>query len=171
MQPLVGLSFQREAREADFRYGLVRVRDNAEAIAVYDGARSEARLLLTRLRAAVRTHTRLLTATRNLSLFSTTYDTVLEYLPTLVLAPRFFAGTAGLGLLVHGEVAFDRVQACLSLVVDESEKLAALAAVVARLREFDESLERRSTLPPSETPAVPEGSLIERKDVSGATLP
>lgn len=72
-RPLVGLNFAQEAAEANFRYGLVRVRENAESIAFYGGEDNEARLLGRRLRAAVDNFGQLLIASRNLSFFTSFY--------------------------------------------------------------------------------------------------
>ena len=172
MQPLVPLNFANEAHEADFRYGLVRVRENAEAVALYGGARSEARLLLARLRRIVRNRLALLAAKRNLFLFSLTYDNVIQFLPMVILARRFFAGAVGLGAIMEADGAFARVQRCLSLVVVEFERLAELSAVTNRLGEFGEGLEERSApaRPSGVSPAVPDGATIAREDVQGARL-
>ena len=80
-QPLVGLNFQQEAREADFRYGLVRVRENAESVAFYGGEAAERGALVARLRAAVDNFGDLLVATRNVDFFTSCYRYLVTFLP------------------------------------------------------------------------------------------
>ena len=89
-QPLVGLSFQQEAREADFRYGLVRVRENAESVAFYGGEAAERGALVARLRAAVDNFGDLLVATRNVDFFTSCYRYLVTFLPAAVVAPLYF---------------------------------------------------------------------------------
>lgn len=48
----MNLNFMQEKMEADFRYGLVRVRENAESIAFYGGEENEMQLLLQRFKSA-----------------------------------------------------------------------------------------------------------------------
>ena len=72
-RPLVGLNFAQEAAEANFRYGLVRVRENAESIAFYGGEDNEARLLGRRLKSAIENFGDLLIASRNLNFFTSFY--------------------------------------------------------------------------------------------------
>lgn len=82
----MGLNFRQEAREADLRYGLVRVRENAESIAFYDGAASEAALVRARLALVVRNNLEVLTASRNLDFFQSAYRYVIVLLPAAVVA-------------------------------------------------------------------------------------
>lgn len=90
MQKLVGLNFKQEATEADLRYGLVRVRENAESIAFYSGSSSEVGLLLGRLGKVVGNYRSLLTASRNLDFFQSAYRYIIILLPAAVVAPLFF---------------------------------------------------------------------------------
>eukprot|EP00798_Chlamydomonas_sp_ICE-L_P008066 gene8066-1307_t len=87
---LVGLNFNQEAREADFRYNLVRVRENAESIAFFRGEDDERGLLQNRLKAAVENYMGLLTASRNLDFFTSFYRYIIQLLPAAVVAPLFF---------------------------------------------------------------------------------
>jgi ABC-type uncharacterized transport system fused permease/ATPase subunit len=90
LQKLVGLNFAQEANEADLRYGLVRVRENAESIAFYNGSSSEVGLLLGRLAAVVGNYRSLLTASRNLDFFQSAYRYIIILLPAAVVAPLYF---------------------------------------------------------------------------------
>jgi ABC-type uncharacterized transport system fused permease/ATPase subunit len=98
-RPLVGLNFAQEAAEANFRYGLVRVRENAESIAFYGGEGAEAALLGNRLKAAVDNYLKLLAASRNLSFFTSFYRFAIGILPAAVVAPLFFRGEIEFGVV------------------------------------------------------------------------
>lgn len=98
-RPLVGLNFAQEAAEANFRYGLVRVRENAESIAFYGGEGAEAALLGNRLKAAVDNYLQLLAASRNLSFFTSFYRFAIGILPAAVVAPLFFRGEIEFGVV------------------------------------------------------------------------
>lgn len=90
MQKLVGLNFKQEAREADLRYGLVRVRENAESIAFYEGSKSEVGMLFGRLGAVIGNNRDLLKASRNLDFFQSAYRYTIMLLPAAVVAPLYF---------------------------------------------------------------------------------
>ena len=95
LQSLVGLYFRQEAREADLRYGLVRLRENAESIAFYGGEKNEAKLVLQQLSNAVGNFQRRLVVSRNLGFFTTYYRYVIKLLPAAIVAPLFFQVWAG----------------------------------------------------------------------------
>lgn len=90
VQKLVGLNFAQEATEADLRYGLVRVRENAESIAFYSGSSSEVGLLMGRLGKVVGNYRSLLMASRNLDFFQSAYRYIIILLPAAVVAPLYF---------------------------------------------------------------------------------
>ncbi len=90
LQNLVALNFNQEAREADMRYSLVRVRENAESIAFYGGEGSEIALLKNRLSAVVANYAGLLVASRNLDFFTSFYRFLIQLLPAAVVAPLYF---------------------------------------------------------------------------------
>ncbi|KAL4440466.1 hypothetical protein ABPG75_003467 [Micractinium tetrahymenae] len=139
-QPLVGLNFQQEAQEANFRYGLVRVRENAESIAFYGGEDNEQRLLNARLRAAVDNFLELLKASRNLSFFTSFYRFLISVLPAAVVAPLYFRGEIEFGVINQSASAFNHILTDVSLVVYQFEAIAGFSAVVDRLGEFREVL-------------------------------
>jgi ABC-type uncharacterized transport system fused permease/ATPase subunit len=91
-RPLVPLNFAQEAAEADLRYALVRVRENAEAVAFYGGEAGEAGTLRGRLAAVVSNGAALLRASRNLSFFTSGYRYFIQVLPAAVVAPLYFKG-------------------------------------------------------------------------------
>ncbi|KAG2432912.1 hypothetical protein HXX76_008642 [Chlamydomonas incerta] len=142
---LVGLNFNQEAREADFRYGLVRVRENAESIAFYGGDQDERALLKQRLQAAVENYLGLLTASRNLDFFTSFYRYMIQLLPAAVVAPLFFQGKIDFGVINQSQSAFNHILNDVSLVIYQIEALAGFSAVVDRLGEFDEAVASRRT--------------------------
>ncbi|KAI3431377.1 hypothetical protein D9Q98_004431 [Chlorella vulgaris] len=144
-RPLVGLNFQQEAQEANFRYGLVRVRENAESIAFYGGEDNEQRLLNNRLKSAVDNFLVLLKASRNLSFFTSFYRFLIQVLPAAVVAPLFFRGEIEFGVINQSSSAFNHILTDVSLVVYQFETIAGFSAVVDRLGEFQEVLEGSRT--------------------------
>ncbi|KAL4419364.1 hypothetical protein ABPG77_001591 [Micractinium sp. CCAP 211/92] len=139
-RPLIGLNFRQEAQEANFRYGLVRVRENAESIAFYGGEDNEQRLLNARLRAAVDNFLDLLKASRNLSFFTSFYRFLIQLLPAAVVAPLYFRGEIEFGVINQSASAFNHILTDVSLVVYQFEAIAGFSAVVDRLGEFREVL-------------------------------
>ncbi len=134
-QRLVGLNFAQEAREADFRYALVRLRENAESVAFYGGEAAEASLLRARFDAALANLQHILLASRNLSFFTSAYRYLIMFLPAAVVAPLYFRGEIEFGVINQSSSAFSHILSDVSLVVYQFEALAGFAAV--RLRGDD----------------------------------
>lgn len=89
---LVGLNFLKLQREADFRYSLVRLRENAESIAFYGGEDLEGKSIAERFQKVISNKRDLIGAQRNLEFFTTAYGYLIQILPVAVVAPQFFAG-------------------------------------------------------------------------------
>lgn len=138
--PLIGLNFEQERREADFRYGLVRVRENAESIAVYGGEAKEQSGLGQRFAEVVQNALRLMIGTKRLQWFTTGYGQVAIIFPYLVTAPRYFRGDFRLGDVMQTASAFGKVQESLSIVVDAYSSIASWKASVDRLTTFHEAI-------------------------------
>ena len=97
---LVGLNYERLLREADLRFSLIRTRENAEAIAFYDGdATREKQGVLELLKNALDTQFGIVTAQRNLEVFTTSYRYLVQILPSLIIAPLYFAHKVELGTI------------------------------------------------------------------------
>lgn len=139
-RPLIRLNFAQEAAEADLRYALVRVRENAESVAFYGGEAGEAAALRSRLAAAVANGLRLLSTSRNLAFFTSLYRYLIMILPAAVVAPLYFRGAIELGVIQQSSSAFNHVLSDVSLVVYQLESLAGFSAVVDRLGEFSEAV-------------------------------
>ncbi|CAD7699045.1 unnamed protein product [Ostreobium quekettii] len=116
-QSLIGLNFRQEAREADLRFGLVRIRENAESIAFYSGEKNEVELVLQRLFNAVNNFQDLLVSSRNLDFFTSFYRFVIQLLPAAVVAPLFFQGKIEFGVINQSQSAFNHILGDVSLVV------------------------------------------------------
>ncbi len=139
-RPLIGLNFEQERREADFRYGLVRVRENAESIAVYGGEAQERVGLHQRFTAVVQNALNLMIGTKRLQWFTTGYGQFAIVFPYLVTAPRYFRGDFRLGDVMQTASAFGKVQESLSIVVDAYASIASWKASVDRLTTFHEAI-------------------------------
>ena len=139
--PLIGLRFRQERVEADFRYALMRVRENVEGIALYGGEREERGHLLTRFRNVVGNWWELMRRTRILNLMVFGYDNAVIVFPYVVAAPRYFSGQIPLGALSQTAGAFGRVQTALSWFVNAYGRLAVWRAEVERLTGFRHAIE------------------------------
>lgn len=137
---LIGLNFRQLSKEADFRYGLVHVRDNAESIAFYGGEEQEGLQVRQRLMEAIRNFNLLIGWQRNLGFFTQSYDYFVIILPSLVVAPKYFAGEIDFGAIAQASLAFNQVLNALSIIVEQIEQLSAFAAGVNRLSTFAEAI-------------------------------
>ncbi|MFD0894465.1 ABC transporter ATP-binding protein/permease [Luteolibacter ambystomatis] len=140
---LIGLNYMQYEREANFRYGLVRVRDNAESIAFYRGERRELNDLRARLGAVVGNMMVLIRWNRNLAFFTTGYNSLALILPVLFVAPLYLQGKVGLGEITKATGAFAVVLAAVSMVITQFERLSAFAAGVTRLGDLWDYLDER----------------------------
>ncbi len=136
---LVIINFNQQRFEADYRFALVHARDNAESIALYDGARNEAHQLGRRFANVIRNFKLLILWQRHLTLFTSAYDNAAGLVPYFVLASAYFSGRFELGEFTQAAYAFSVLQGSLSLVVDQFEGLTDYASVVNRLAAFEES--------------------------------
>lgn len=130
---LVAINFNQYAKEADFRYGLIRVRDNAESIAFYRGEKREVQDLGKRFVGVVRNTLWLIGWTRNLGFFTSAYSYAAFLVPTLVVAPMFMRGEIEFGSVTQAGGAFASVLAAVSMIITQFEKISAYGANVARL--------------------------------------
>ncbi len=137
---LSGLHFQQQRLEADFRYALVRVRDNAEGIALHHGEADEERGLNARFAAVFGNWRRLMTVIKRLTFFTSGFGQVASIFPIVVAAPAFFAGRIPLGGLIQTSSAFGQVQGSLSWFLDSYSRLTEWRATVARLVGFEAAI-------------------------------
>ena len=135
-KPLVRINFEQERYNADFRFRLMRIRENAESIALYDGEADEKRRLAQAFEFIYANWRRFMTYTKRLNGLNSFYSQVASIFPLVVAAPRYFAGTIQLGVLMQTANAFGQVQGSLSWFVDAFQSLADWKAVVDRLTTF-----------------------------------
>jgi putative ATP-binding cassette transporter len=135
-RPLFQLNFRQQRVEADFRYALVRLRENVEGVALYGGETEEKAHLITRFAQVVGNWRLIMTWTKRLNALTTGYDQAASVFPYLVAAPRYFFGTMPLGGLTQTAGAFGHVQGSLSWFVNSYSALAGWRATVERLATF-----------------------------------
>jgi putative ATP-binding cassette transporter len=143
-RPLIGLNFEQQRREADFRHHLVRVREYSESIALDKGAPVERRHLGQRFGEVLNNYLALIRAQKRLTWFTVGFGQAAVVFPFIVAAPRFFSGAIQLGELMQIASAFGRVQDSLSWFVDNYDRLASWRATTDRLTSFEQSLMRLS---------------------------
>ena len=144
--PLVGLNFQQQRYEADFRFNLVRARENAEQIALLHGEPVERTRLLSRFGFVVENWLAIMQRTKKLTAFTATYSQAAVIFPYVLVAPAYFAEKVQLGGMMQTASAFGSVQDSLSFFITAYRTLAEWQAVVARLGGFEESIENAAAL-------------------------
>jgi vitamin B12/bleomycin/antimicrobial peptide transport system ATP-binding/permease protein len=137
---LIALNFQQQRYEADFRFNLVRVRENSEQIALLEGDQAERGRLLERFGNVVANWYAIMTRQKKLTFFTAGYSQVSIIFPYLVVSPAYFAGVIQLGGLMQTANAFNQVQNALSVFVNAYVSLAEWRAVIERLSGFDQSV-------------------------------
>jgi putative ATP-binding cassette transporter len=135
-RPLVQLTYDQQRYEADFRFSLVRLRENAESIAFYGGEERERAIFHGRFAHVVRNWWDIIRRRKKLGWFTYGYQQVATVFPFLVAAPRYFAKEIQLGGLMQISSAFGRVQDSLSFIVNSYTEIAEYQSVVERLRGF-----------------------------------
>jgi vitamin B12/bleomycin/antimicrobial peptide transport system ATP-binding/permease protein len=135
-RPLAALRFRQQRVEADFRYALVRVRENMEGIALYSGEAQEKHALGDRFHGVITNWWAIMQRTKLLNALTAGYDQVAVVFPFIVAAPRFFSGQIPLGGLTQTAGAFGRVQDALSWFISRYADLAQWHAIVERLMTF-----------------------------------
>ncbi len=133
---LVRLNYDQERYQADFRFGLVHVRDNVEPIFIYGGEKHETSQLRDRFSWVVSNFKQLILWERNLEFFTDSYHGVAALVPYWFLAATYVAGRLQFGQVVQAATAFMSLQAALSIIVTHFPELATYANIVHRLSEF-----------------------------------
>ena len=141
-RPLVRLNYDKQRCEADFRFGLVRFRENTEGVALYRGEADELRGFLERFEAVVMNWWDIMRRQKRLTYFTAGYGQAAWIFPSVVAAPRYFRGDLTLGGLMQTIGAFSQVQTSLSFFIDSYKQIAEWCSVVERLSGFEHALER-----------------------------
>ena len=140
-RPMVGLNFRQLRREADFRFGLVRIREHAEPIAFSHGEADEALRAKRRFEALFDNWKRLLRTQFGLNLFQYAFSFLTLVLPSALIAERVLSGELEVGRAVQAGGAFTAILAAMTVVVEHFEALSRLSAGVDRLYGFARSLD------------------------------
>ncbi len=139
-RPLVDLNFRQQRFEADFRFNLVRTRENAEQIALLEGEPAERTRLLNRFGFVVGNWLDIMQRTKKLTAFTATYSQAAVIFPYVLIAPAYFASKIQLGGMMQTASAFSSVQDSLSFFITAYRTLAEWQSVVARLDGFENSI-------------------------------
>jgi vitamin B12/bleomycin/antimicrobial peptide transport system ATP-binding/permease protein len=161
-RPLIPINFLQQRYEADFRFDLVRLRENSEQVALYQGEPSEHKHLLNRFDAVMGNWWRLTKANKRLGWFTFGFGQAAVIFPFFLAGSRYFSGAISLGVLMQISSAFGRVQDALSWFVDNYANLAAWRATVDRLLQFQAGMNRakeQALGPQIETPASGDDTL------------
>ncbi len=138
---LAVLSFQKQRVEADFRFGLMRLRENTESVALYGGEAQEKGNLRNRFAAIVENWWLLMRRFVYLNALTSGYGQVAGIFPIVVAAPRYFFGKMPLGFITQVADAFGQVQGAMSWLVNNYADLATWRATVERLATFQRAIE------------------------------
>lgn len=148
--PLVGLNFRQQQYEADFRFNLVRVRENSEQIALLKGETAERQRLFTRFGTVVNNWLGIMSRTKKISAFTNSFSQAAVIFPYILVAPAYFANKVQLGGITQTAEAFGSVQGALSFFVSAYRQLAEWRAVVSRLDGFEAAMANGKSLASSD---------------------
>ncbi|MFZ0767359.1 ABC transporter ATP-binding protein/permease [Bradyrhizobium sp.] len=162
--PLVNLNFLQQHYEADYRFDLVRVRENTEQIALLKGEGAERERLLGRFRLIVENWYAIMNRTKRLTAFTSSYAQAAVIIPFILVTPAYFANKILLGALMQTAEAFGKVQDALSFFVSAYRSLAEWRAVIDRLDGFETSIKDAADLatrPPKIDVVTADGNTID----------
>ncbi|MEJ8864611.1 ABC transporter ATP-binding protein/permease [Pseudomonas jessenii] len=136
------LNFMQQRREADFRFSLMRLRENADSVAQYRGEATENARFNQRLEAALENFWTLVKTQKLIMGYSTFYLRSATVIPMFIMAPQFFAGAFPLGRLTQISAAFGEVHSAIAYLVEVFPELSAWKSVIDRLIGFQERLDK-----------------------------
>ncbi|MDJ0554192.1 MAG: ABC transporter ATP-binding protein/permease [Microcoleaceae cyanobacterium MO_207.B10] len=151
---LIPIKAEQLKREANFRFGLVRIRENAESIAFYKGAIRELNNLKQIFNRVLSNYNKIIAWERNLEIFSNGYQAITWILPALILGPRILAGDTEVGVFTEAGGAFIIVFNSLIVMIRQFERLTNFVAAIERLESFEKVLDEPQTLPTEETRTI-----------------
>ena len=141
-QPLIGMNFARQRVEADFRFALVRLRENSEGVALYRGEAGELAGFKARFADVIAKWWAIMQKQKQVTWFTAFYAQLAIIFPFVVSAPRYFSGAAPLGSIFQTASAFGQVQGALSWFIGAYPSFANWRATVERLTGFTQALAR-----------------------------
>jgi len=163
-RPLIGLDFRQQQYEADFRFNLVRARENAEQIALLHGESAERERLLDRFNNVISNWMAIMIRTKKVTALTASYSQASVIFPFILVAPAYFAEKIQLGGMMQTASAFSSVQGALSFFVSAYRQLAMWRSIMMRLDGFEEAVTHaksfRSRTDIVQLGASPDGSAI-----------
>ena len=139
-RPLTALNFNQQRYEADFRFNLVRTRENSEQIALLRGEAAERQRLTERFSAVVANWLRIMKRTKQLTFLTASYNQASVVFPIVIVSPAYFSGALQLGGLTQTASAFGSVQTALSFFINVYRAFAEWRAVIERLAGFEAAI-------------------------------
>jgi vitamin B12/bleomycin/antimicrobial peptide transport system ATP-binding/permease protein len=170
-RPLVALNFFQLRNEADFRFSLIRVRENAESIAFYRGEDKEQGYVQKRFSDVVSNSKRLINWQFFLNSFQSLYTSATYVIPAIILAPSVLRGDMEVGSVVQATGAFAKVFSALNVVVNKFDQLSYFTAGVGRLDRFSKALQDvEHSDAPSDQIQSKEVSVSEKSEFQNVSL-
>jgi len=151
--PLIHLNFWQLRREADFRYSLMRVRENAESIAFYRGEAQERAYIDSKLHRAIQNYDKLIKKQRSLNLYQRTFSQLTLVLPVAILAQQVLSGELEVGRATQAVGAFAAVLGAVGVIVENFESLSRFVAGVGRLQALSDLVLPKTTSDQKNEPA------------------
>jgi len=143
-RPLIRLNNRQQAVEADFRFSLVRLREEAEGIALYGGEAQERSIALGRFRTLYDNFKRIILRNNQYLMFQMLFSHFTSFFALLIASPGYFSGAIQLGVLIQTANAFERVNEALSWFIGSYTAFAQWRATVDRLTEFAAEINREA---------------------------
>eukprot|EP00804_Cyclotella_cryptica_P023721 CCRYP_017257-RC/>CCRYP_017257-RC protein AED:0.05 eAED:0.05 QI:104/1/1/1/1/1/4/481/690 len=174
---LISLNYDALQKEADFRFALVRIRENAESIAFYCGEGVERKETERRFGMVIDNMGEINRAERNLDFLTTSYNYLTWILPIIVTAPEYFAGNVEMGVISQASSAFGHILDDLSIVINSFTDVSKFSAGIDRLHSFlraiqelepDRSLESLLSDPKGEKEAMLNAEPVGNSPLKGA---
>jgi putative ATP-binding cassette transporter len=153
---LPGLNFLQLKKEADFRFGLIRARENGEAIAMQGSESGEERRLNTRLGALIENFKHVIGVNRNIQFFTVGYNYLTAVIPVFVVAPLYFNGLIEMGGVFQSIAAFTQVLGAFSVIISQFQQISQFAAGAERLGALVEAVDTQPQWVPVNVPHVVE---------------
>ncbi|WP_413160437.1 ABC transporter ATP-binding protein/permease [Capilliphycus salinus ALCB114379] len=142
---LVGINLEQLQREADLRYGLIHIREQAESIAFYQGQNQEFNQVLNRFKLVFTNFKKLIKWQLYLNLFQNSYQYLTFIVPGLILAPKIVSGELEVGVVTQAGTAFKTILIALTLMIAQLDKLSVLGATINRLYQLKQTIIKANT--------------------------
>jgi vitamin B12/bleomycin/antimicrobial peptide transport system ATP-binding/permease protein len=143
-RPLIRLNNRQQALEADFRFSLLHLREEAEGIAFHGGETQERSIALARFRTLYDNFKRIILRNNSVWLFQLLFSQFTSFFALLIASPGYFSGAIQLGVLIQTAHAFERVNEALSWFIGSYTAFAQWRATLDRLTEFAAEINREA---------------------------